>query len=259
MCASTRRTPATSAASRASRSADGLLLTVDPSYQYVLANGGGSTTLAENSPRAKGANQTGPGIDFNGDGDIVDTIRFFTPNNTNTHRLGLTSSLIWDINPDHRVRVAYTYDRAHHRQTGEWGFLEADGDPESVFSGRNATPVLDATRLPDPAARPHLDRPSEPGCSAVDRQVLRTEAAPRGRRPPAVLQARSATPSARSRRRRFRLLHRRADPRPRHADRRQPGGRERLDPDFRQPGRSHPDGANAAQYNFALRAVQSAL
>jgi iron complex outermembrane receptor protein len=124
---------------------DGLLLTVDPSFQYVLANGGGSTVLEESSRRAKGANPTGPGKDFNGDGDTLDNIRFFTPNNTNTHRLGLTSSLIWDINRDHRVRIAYTFDRAHHRQTGEWGFLESGGDPQSVFSGRNAEPVLNAS------------------------------------------------------------------------------------------------------------------
>jgi iron complex outermembrane receptor protein len=125
--------------------ADGLLLTIDPSYQYVLANGGGTTVLEESSRRSKGANQAGPGMDFNGDGDTLDNIRFFTPNNTNTNRIGLTSSLIWEINPQHRVRVAYTYDRARHRQTGEWGFLEANGDPESVFGGRSATPVLDAS------------------------------------------------------------------------------------------------------------------
>ncbi|MFL6748477.1 MAG: TonB-dependent receptor [Sphingomicrobium sp.] len=121
---------------------DSLILTVDPSFQYVLANGGGTSTLAENSLRAKGANPTSPGVDFNDDGDFVDTVRFYTPNNTNTHRYGLTSSLIWDVAPDHRVRVAYTYDRAKHRQTGEWGFIEANGEPESVFGGRNATPVL---------------------------------------------------------------------------------------------------------------------
>jgi len=124
---------------------DNLILTIDPSYQYVLANGGGSTTLAENSRRAKGSNQAGPGIDFNGDGDFLDTIRFFTPNNTNTNRIGLTSSLIYDFSPQHRVRIAYTYDRAHHRQTGEWGFLEQSGEPESPFSGRNARPVLTQT------------------------------------------------------------------------------------------------------------------
>jgi iron complex outermembrane receptor protein len=123
---------------------DQLILTVDPSFQYVLANGGGSTTLAENSARMRGGTPASPGVDYNGDGDTLDTVRFFTPNNTNTHRYGLTSSLIYDITPQHRIRVAYTFDRAHHRQTGEWGLLEANGDPESVFSGRNATPVLTA-------------------------------------------------------------------------------------------------------------------
>jgi iron complex outermembrane receptor protein len=126
--------------------ADNLRLTVDASYQYVLANGGGSTALAENNFRTRGGTPASPGVDFNRDGDFLDTIRFYTPNNTNTNRLGFTTSLIWDITPDHRFRVAYTFDRAHHRQTGEWGFLTApNGDPESPFSGRNATPVVDAT------------------------------------------------------------------------------------------------------------------
>lgn len=120
---------------------DVLILTVDPSFQYVLANGGGTSTLAENSARAKGANTTSPGVDFNHDGDYNDTVRFYTPNNTNTHRYGLTSSLIYDISPAHRVRVAYTYDRANHRQTGEWGLLGTDG-PEDWFGGRDATPIL---------------------------------------------------------------------------------------------------------------------
>jgi iron complex outermembrane receptor protein len=128
--------------------ADNLLFTVDPSFQYVLANGGGSTAISESDFRVRGATplNPGPGIagrDYNGDGDFLDTIRFYTPNNTNTHRYGITASLIWDINDNHRVRVAYTFDRAEHRQTGEWGFLDANGDPESPFSGRNATPVLD--------------------------------------------------------------------------------------------------------------------
>jgi iron complex outermembrane receptor protein len=128
--------------------ADNLILTVDPTYQYVLANGGGSTTLAENNFRTRGGQTSAnAGRDFNGDGDILDTVRFFTPNNTNTNRLTLTTSLIWDIAENHRLRFAYTFDRAHHRQTGEWGFLQADGNPESPFSGRNATPVLDANNF----------------------------------------------------------------------------------------------------------------
>ncbi|MFN2474297.1 MAG: TonB-dependent receptor [Sphingomicrobium sp.] len=123
----------------------GLILTVDPSFQYVLANGGGTTTFAENARQLQGSrfSATG-GVDLNGDGDVRDTIRVFSPNNTNTRRIGLTSSLIWDLNPDHRVRVAYTYDRAHHRQTGEYGYLDNNGNPESVFGGRNGHPILDA-------------------------------------------------------------------------------------------------------------------
>lgn len=126
--------------------ADNLILTVDPSFQYVLANGGGTFQLRETDPRARGSSTTAAGVDFNGDGsiDFADNVRFYTPNITNTHRVGLTASLIWDITDNHRVRLAYTYDRGKHRQTGEWGFLTANGTPESVFSGRNATPVLAA-------------------------------------------------------------------------------------------------------------------
>ncbi|MFA6117019.1 MAG: TonB-dependent receptor [Sphingomonas sp.] len=124
---------------------DKLLLTADASYQYTLANGGGSTTLAESSARARGGSTTALGVDYNGDGDIADTVRFYTPNNTNTNRITATSSLIYNIDDQNRVRVAYTYDRGNHRQTGEWGFLDPWGNPESPFGGRkDARPVLTA-------------------------------------------------------------------------------------------------------------------
>ncbi|MFN3945923.1 MAG: TonB-dependent receptor [Allosphingosinicella sp.] len=123
--------------------ADGLILTIDPSFQYTLANGGGISTLAENSAIARGASNA-PGVDFNGDGDFLDTIQFYTPNNTNTRRWGLTSSLIWNFAPQHRVRIAYTFDRGRHRQTGEWGYMGPGGFPENPFGGRNGRPVLAA-------------------------------------------------------------------------------------------------------------------
>jgi iron complex outermembrane recepter protein len=132
---------------------DSLKFTFDASYQYVLANGGGTTVQAENSALVRGSS-TLPGVDYNGDGDIIpapgtsDNIRFYTPNTTNTRRWTVISSLIWDITDEHRVRVAYTYDRGRHRQTGEWGYLRADGNPESVFGGRNARPVLSADGVP---------------------------------------------------------------------------------------------------------------
>jgi iron complex outermembrane recepter protein len=78
---------------------DNVTLTVDPSYQYVLANGGGTSTIAENSAIVRG-NSGLLGKDLNGDGDILDTLRFYTPNTTNTRRFGLTASLIWDISDE---------------------------------------------------------------------------------------------------------------------------------------------------------------
>ncbi len=123
---------------------DKLTLTADASYQYTLAHGGGSTLLRENSARAKGSLLTSPGVDFNGDGDFLDNVRFFTPNITNTNRYTATASLIYDFTDTQRVRVAYTYDNAQHRQTGEWGYLYSNGMPEDIFSGRNGRPVLTA-------------------------------------------------------------------------------------------------------------------
>lgn len=121
---------------------DNLILTLDGAYAYTLANGGGFTASAENSALVMGSKNTG--VDYNGDGDTNDAIGFYTPNNTNTHRYTALASLIWDITPEHRVRLAYTFDRARHRQTGEWGFLNANGSPENVFGGRDGRPVLNA-------------------------------------------------------------------------------------------------------------------
>jgi iron complex outermembrane recepter protein len=127
-----------------------LRLTFDASWQYTMANGGGSTTIGETpaatSPdkRVLGASTAVTAWDLNGDGDTLDTIRFYTPNTTNTKRWGATTSLIWDVNDDHVVRVAYTWDRARHRQTGQWGPLDENGNPENVFAGRQGERVLAA-------------------------------------------------------------------------------------------------------------------
>ncbi len=128
---------------------DKVRLTFDPSWQYTMANGGGTTALTER-PVANSAdirvlgNTSALGVDLNGDGDTFDTVRFYTPNTTNTKRWGATASLIWDLNDDHLLRFAYTYDRARHRQTGQWGPMSATGVPEDVFAGRQGERVLAA-------------------------------------------------------------------------------------------------------------------
>ena len=122
-----------------------LHLTVDPSFNYTLANGGGVSTLSE-ATALQTVSPTGVGHDINGDGDTLDSVLTYSPSNTNTRRYALDTSLIYDINDNNLVRFAYAYDHAHTRQTGEYSLLTAGGFPMSVFSakdGYDATAVLD--------------------------------------------------------------------------------------------------------------------
>lgn len=126
--------------------AEGLILTVDPSFQYVLANGGtGQVVLSERDLLIRGTTGAATptaGVDLNGDGDTLDSVRLHATNNTNTHRYGLNSSLIWDFAPSHRLRAAYAWDFGRHRQTGLYGRLDRSNPSAPVFAdpfaGRNA-------------------------------------------------------------------------------------------------------------------------
>ena len=148
--------------------ADGLVLTIDPSFQYVKANGGGTASGREGlrdvnpaggilSPTAclttpNGGNvncQVGYfggspyyGRDLNGDGDRLDVVTVLAPSQTQTNRYGVIAGLRWDINDQHTVRIAYSYDRGRHRQTGETGFLQINGEPFDVFPVND--PILGA-------------------------------------------------------------------------------------------------------------------
>ncbi|MBI1683321.1 TonB-dependent receptor [Caulobacter hibisci] len=112
-----------------------LKLTVDPSFNYTLANGGGATNLSETNIVLK--SDASAGVDLNGDGDTKDTVTVYSPSNTNTRRYDLNTSLVWDINDHHRVRISYAYDEAHTRQTGEYSLLNSDGSPGDVFGGKD--------------------------------------------------------------------------------------------------------------------------
>lgn len=132
---------------------DNLVLTVDPSFQYVMANGGGYTLVSERDDRLdqNGTNNAAvttaaqctaaailnTGFDLNGDGDSCDNVGLYTPSNTNTRRYGVISSLLWDINDNHRVRVSYANDYGRHRQTGEATRYNDDGSVPEVFGGEN--------------------------------------------------------------------------------------------------------------------------
>jgi iron complex outermembrane receptor protein len=126
--------------------ADGLVLTVDPTYQYVLANGGGQGALLKESDDLLKQGVAGSqGVDLNRDGDYLDTLLVGRPSITNTNRITVLSSLVWRMDPNNTFRVAYTYDRAHHRQTGEYSYTNENFNLTNPFFGRNGTPLLSAT------------------------------------------------------------------------------------------------------------------
>ncbi|MGZ8286261.1 MAG: TonB-dependent receptor [Allosphingosinicella sp.] len=144
-------------------------LTVDPSYQYVKANGGGTVTgqegLRDINPAGGTANPAACratpssatntcvagylggspffGRDINGDGDVLDTVTVLAPSQTQTHRFGVIAGVRYDINDDHAIRAGYTFDRARHRQTGQVGLLHPNAEPFDVFPVND--PQLDAT------------------------------------------------------------------------------------------------------------------
>src|SRR4051812_23443709 len=139
--------------------AEGLVLTVDPSFQYVKANGGGTVVgqegLRDVNPAggtatpnacvgaiapANSSCQSGYiggtpyyGRDLNGDTDRLDTVRVLAPSQTQTNRYGVIAGLRYDITDSQTVRVNYPYARGRHRQTGEPGLLQPNGEPFDVF------------------------------------------------------------------------------------------------------------------------------
>ncbi len=120
---------------------ESFILTVDPSFQYVLANGGGRGLFREDASTTgsgllRGASLTGA-KDLNGDGDTLDSVLLYSPNTTNTRRYGVTSSLIYKFGNNQSIRAAYTWDRARHRQTGEYTNFDLNMNPEDVFGGKD--------------------------------------------------------------------------------------------------------------------------
>ena len=155
---------------------DKLLLTIDPSVQYVKANGGGTVTGREGVAMVGGQPYTGFingvywfGRDLNRDGDTADTcistatgacanttpaqkavngagVTLLAPSQTQTWRLGVNASLRYAINEQNSLRINYTYDRGRHHQTGELGYLTPNGFGATPFPVDS--PILDASGNP---------------------------------------------------------------------------------------------------------------
>ena len=138
--------------------ADGLVLTVDPSFQYTKANGGAAGVVGREQYFTQTTNgvtrnftgfignittvngvqtpQNGNyyfGRDLNGDGDTLDQVELYDSSQTVTHRWGVIASLRYDLNEHNTVRVSYSHDYGRHRQTGEAAFLQYNGVTTQFF------------------------------------------------------------------------------------------------------------------------------
>ncbi|KTE08206.1 TonB-dependent receptor [Sphingopyxis sp. H115] len=133
---------------------DRLTFSLDGAWQYVKANGGGTTSANEaafvqedddgNVIFTGTGNYGGQfyfGRDLNNDGAADGRVTVLQPSQTNTRRWVAIANLAYEINDFNRVRLSYSFDRARHRQTGAAGFLFPNGEPTDVFAIND--PILD--------------------------------------------------------------------------------------------------------------------
>ena len=126
--------------------ADGILLTVDPSFQYVLANGGGSTAFEENRCAVPWFEPAAAGVDLNGDGDFA---RPHSPALAEQHQhaslrpdqladLGILAAAPRRASPTPMIAPSIA-------RPANMASSNREGDPLSPFGGRNCEP---GARLP---------------------------------------------------------------------------------------------------------------
>ena len=121
----------------------GFHLTFDPYFQFIRSNGGGVTAVSEKDARLTDGGKYPNGVDLNGDGDTLDTVNLYTPSDTETHRYGVNTSLLFDPDLHDHFQLTYSLDYGRHRQTGPATFING-GQPDNVFGGTDGfgPPVL---------------------------------------------------------------------------------------------------------------------
>ncbi|MGA9659073.1 MAG: TonB-dependent receptor [Asticcacaulis sp.] len=123
---------------------ENFFFTVDPTYQFVLANGGGTAGISEKdgsmsvSGRKYFYNELA-GVDINKDGDALDSVSIYNANTTATNRYSLSTTGVYTSNRGDVFRFGASYDRGRTRQTGESTLLNADGSAIDPFGARNDT------------------------------------------------------------------------------------------------------------------------
>ena len=123
---------------------DHLFVTIDPAYQYVLANGGGSSSDCEKTGKiGSWFNSNFANFDANGDGHVSQCTTgdpapgIYNPNTTQTDRFSITSSAVYTFPRGDVLRIGVSLDRGRTKQTGDGVFLNADGTTPDPFGAKN--------------------------------------------------------------------------------------------------------------------------
>lgn len=129
---------------------DHFFFTVDPTYQYVMANGGGTGGISEVDGKMSVSGRTFyyselAGVDIDGDGKATNTsVSIYNPNTTVTNRYSITSTGVYTFTRGDVIRFGASFDRGRTRQSGEStlvvddnGNYNKNGIYIDPFGGRN--------------------------------------------------------------------------------------------------------------------------
>ncbi|ESQ83426.1 hypothetical protein AEAC466_12180 [Asticcacaulis sp. AC466] len=120
---------------------DHFFFTVDPTYQFVEANGGGTGSINETNGQMSVSSRTYrytelAGVDINGDGKLG-SVSLYNPNTTTTNRYSISSTGVYTFDRGDVLRFGVSLDRGRTRQTGESTLLDASGRYVDPFGGRD--------------------------------------------------------------------------------------------------------------------------
>ncbi|MDP2785816.1 MAG: TonB-dependent receptor [Sulfurimicrobium sp.] len=118
---------------------DSMRLDIEPYFWHGYGGGGFGTTLAENNSALRALNG-GSILNLNGDADTSDTVLFYRSSVTKTDRPGVTTKFNWNID-NHKLMLGYWYERAEHRQTQPYAYVNNDGTSKDVWA-ENSLAVL---------------------------------------------------------------------------------------------------------------------
>lgn len=124
---------------------DSMRLDVEPYFWHGYGGGGFGTTLAENNSALRTLNG-GSNLNLNGDADTSDTVLFYRSSVTKTDRPGVTTKFNWNID-NHKLMFGYWYERAEHRQTQPYVYVNSDGTAKDVWAENSLALLANGTAI----------------------------------------------------------------------------------------------------------------